>query len=184
MSLPASDDPTRDLRGTVRMMRWLGGALVLLSVLLAGIAFVGMTRAATPTRILFPIMGIAMSGLVPGVGLLLLAYYLRRGQFWAAVTSLAAASLGVLLGAIGLVQVFAKMSHRQWSSEMFFTAVVLPVALLVLLMAACGQLIVRLTRVMRAIRSMPPEERGFEPIVPTTPVVTGVPLAKTHEPPS
>jgi len=161
MALPPKGDPRRPLHLAVRSMRLLGGILLLFTSCMA--LSVGMTLIRLgPKMLTSPLMFIGMLlYFVPGVCFFVFAHYLKRRQAWAVVASICLAGVGCLFMLIGLFGL-AVISTSQSRGG---APMLIPAGIMLLILAALGQLIYHLARSFEAIKYMPPEERGFEPIM-------------------
>jgi hypothetical protein len=169
MSMPMDDppldplDPQRPLYLAVRLMRLLGGLLLLLAV------GAGVPLLLRPGRM--PVnwwMLAALTGSVlPGVGLIVLSILLPQRRKWIIAASIGVAAFASLFPLLVVLQILLALSRRDVPLAILF-----PMAIALLTVAALGQLIYQLARSFAAARQAP-QQRGFEPILTTD----------THEPP-
>jgi hypothetical protein len=156
-------------------MRVLGTILALFSSCV-GVSVIFAMRnlgARTPMFLSTMMMGVLFY-LLPAAGFFVCAYYVKRRRSWAVIVSLVLASLGCLFGLVTLIAGAVMMSQQPWHPAML-----IPIVLAALIVAAFGQLIYHLARSFEAIQYSPPDERGFEPIM-AAPVS---PAPDPHEPP-
>ena len=174
MALPRKDDPRRPLHLAVWIMRILGGVLLLMATCIGSILGAN-AREWAAGRNAFPLWNTVVAILCyggVGVVLVVLAAYLKRRNAWAVSVSIGLASLGVLLMVLVTIVISIRLARGALLPDVWISY-----GIILLMLGVLVQLIYQLTKSFKAIRYMPPDERGFEPLMPP-------PARNDREPPA
>lgn len=167
MALPPKGDPRRPLSLACIWLHVFGGLLLLMSSC-TGVSMLRLGRITGPTTWIYLLM-VAFFAFyaLPGIAYFILPIYMMRRRRWAVTTAIALVSLQEATFVFALA---ANLWRVLQSPQRNFSVTFIPFAVMFLVIIALGMLIAGLTRCYEAIRHMPADERGFEPIL-ATPVI-------------
>ena len=180
MALPPKGDPQRPLALAVRSTRILGilfcalGMCGTLPMLYLGLARgPGGTGGGGLARMAFVGVGTILVYFGPGALYLVCAVFIARRRTWAVITAMVLAAIQLLFICFGMAMFLIMMLSGGAGAPLI--AMLFPLALMLLVMAALGQLEYHLSKCFEAIRLAPLEmQRGFDPLppAPVIPVVS------------
>lgn len=156
MALPPKGDPRRPLHLAVRSTRML--AILFLCFATCIVTPIGAMRMRAPVKM--NVMIVACYA-IPGGVYLIFSIYMKERKFWAILASLIIASAQFILTLIATAAVAINFFLPNKSIALF------PLAVLIFVLAALGELIYHLALSFNAIKYVPlDQQRGFEPLMP------------------
>jgi hypothetical protein len=165
MALPPKGDPRRPLHLAARSMRVLG---LLLLIVASCVGFSlsrmrGIGAASGLVWIKLIMIGVFALYAAPGVCYFIFPIYMMRRKLWAVIASIVLVSVHLLFALLGFSGIIFStlMTPNQQTP-----VTLIPLVVIFLVIAALGQLLWHLSKSFEAIKYMPAEEHGFEPILP------------------
>lgn len=186
MALSPKGDPQRPLQLAIRTTRSLGALFLVLGGCASIPLFIEGFRAPAPGaaaaapsiwRSLFSLLFY----LGPGILYLVFSIFLARRRLWALIATMALAGVQVILMAIAMAVLLVMLSSFAGGAPS--AMVWIPLAIMVVLIAAIGQLIYYCARSFPVIRQpLIEQQRGFEPLQVTAAMIEPTMIAPSPLP--
>jgi hypothetical protein len=162
MPLPPRGDPQRPLALAIRSTRLLGILLIAFSLLLLIPAMLISRRAGLWGASAVVLIVIATFYAGPGVLYLICSIFMKQRKTWAVVVALVLASLNLILTLFSGIGLLLNIHVAPGQTRVLLV----PLGIMLVFVAAFGQLIFHLSRSFTAIRTDPVTgHRGFTPVL-------------------
>ena len=171
-------DPRKSLHTAVRGLRAFGTVFIAAWALMAFIFFVPRPmgfRMQNSDVYFFASSGVVL--LAPAALYHLAAFFMPKRELWAATLAMRTAAYQLALVVLGSILFFSTLSLRIPFLGILRAPILVPAVIAVFFSPALAAQLFALTKAIRAIRLLPPAQRGFE-MIPLPPQQEDAPAAE------